>query len=101
MRGDVYRAVVTRASTEGVWFKAESRWPAIEFGPCPILANYVCIDQQTTSGTSVGDHGSHTHTVAASQWLADLIEAGDEILISDLNREDFIVLGVIRTGVST
>jgi hypothetical protein len=99
MRGDCYRAVVTRASTDGVWFKAESRWPAIEFGPCPLLANFVRIDQQTTSGTAVGDHGSHT--VAAAQWLADLVEAGDEILVSDLNREDFVVLGVIRAGVST
>jgi hypothetical protein len=100
VRGDTYRATVTRVSTDGVWFKAEARWPGMEFGPCPLLANTVRAAGQTTSGTAVGDHGTHTHTTATTQLLPDLIEAGDSILITDLNREDFVVLGVIRTGVS-
>ena len=67
MRGDTYRAKVTRASGAGVWFTIRSRWPGVEFGPCPTLV--------------------------------DTLYPGDRVLVSDTNREDFVVLGVIFQGV--
>ena len=100
MRGEMYRGVVTRATAAGVWFKIASRWPGVEFGPCPLLATPIPVPTQTTSSTSVADHGGHTHTVASSTRKPDRIVAGDKILIADTGREDFVVLGVIQQGVS-
>ena len=100
MRGHAYRGVVTRASTAGVWVRIDSRWPGIEFGPCPLVASAVRIDAQPTTTTAVGDHGAHGHDVPVAQWLPDLIEAGDRVLVIDTGREDFVIVGVLRQGVS-
>jgi hypothetical protein len=100
MRGLAYRGLVTRATTAGVWLRIDGRWPGIEFGPCPIVANIVRIDAQATTTTAVGDHGTHGHTVPAATWLPDLVQAGDRVLVIDTGREDFVVVGVLREGVS-
>jgi hypothetical protein len=76
----MYRAVVTRATAAGIWFSVQSRWPGVEFGPCPHLANAVRMP-----GTVVG--------------LADLIERGDSVLVAETAPADFVVLGVIRGGI--
>ena len=58
----MYRAVVTRATAAGIWFSVQSRWPGVEFGPCPHLANSVRMP-----GTVVG--------------LADLIDPARMVLL--------------------
>lgn len=35
MRGDAYRAQVTRATGDGVWVTIPQRWPGQQFGPLP------------------------------------------------------------------
>lgn len=76
----MYRAVVTRATAAGVWVRISSRWPGVEFGPCPMLANAVRMP-----GSVVG--------------LADLIEKGDSVLVAETGPADFVIVGVIRDGV--
>lgn len=100
MSGRVFRAEVTRATTAGVWVEAPRLFPGVELGPLPLLANVVRVGPLTTTGAVVGDHGSHTHTVAATRWLPDLVAAGDQVLVQELDTDDFVVLGVLRGGVT-
>lgn len=81
--GQMLRAVVTRASTTGVWISIASLYPGVEFGPCDLVANAVRLD---LSPVVTG--------------LADLIEAGDDVLVVETAPADFLVVGVIRSGVS-
>lgn len=76
----MYRGVVTRATAAGVWFRVQSRWPGVEFGPCPLLANAVRMPDSIVG-------------------LADLIEKGDAVLVAETAPADFVVLGVIRDGI--
>lgn len=81
MRGDLYRGVVTRATASGVWVRMDRRWPGVEFGPLPLVANTIRNGIDPT-------------------LLADLVEADDLVLVADTGREDFVILGVLREGVS-
>lgn len=98
--GELHRGVVTRTSPNGVWVKMQSRWPNVEFGPLPILANAVRVGPITSANTDDGD-GPHQHTVAKTTWLADLVAKGDNVLVAETSTDDFVILGVLRRGVST
>lgn len=82
MAGSIHRGTVTRTSTTGVWITIASQWPGVEFGPCDIVANAVRIDPSTTG-------------------LADYLEAGDDVLVVATGMADFVIVGTIRTGVSS
>jgi hypothetical protein len=84
MRSSLYRALVTRVAPAGVHVRMDAHWPGVEFGPLPILANGVRID---LSPITVG--------------MADFISKGDYVLVAETTTDDFIVLGVIRNGVSS
>lgn len=91
---------VTRANAEGVWVKMQASFPGVEFGPLPILANGVIVGPYTTSSALSGAE-AHTHTVAKKTEIADQITAGDTVLVAEVTRDDFIVLGKVRKGVSS
>lgn len=97
--GELHRGVVTRTSTQGVWVKMQSRWPNVEFGPLPILANVVRVGPLASANTDDGD-GPHNHSVAKTEWLADKVSKGDKVLVAETTTDDFVILGVIRWGVS-
>ncbi len=105
--GSIHRGVITRTGTTGVYVRMDARWPGVEFGPCDIVANIVRVGPLTSASatTSSGGDPAHTHTVATSitqtSWLADLITAGDAVLVVETATDDFLVVGVIRNGVST
>lgn len=82
--GQIFRAKVTRAGVSGVWITIASHWPGVEFGPCDLVANAVRIDD---SPVVIG--------------LADLIESGDDVLALATAPADFVIVGTIRTGVSS
>jgi hypothetical protein len=94
----LYRGKVTRTSTAGVWVEIASTWPGIEWGPLPLVANVVRTIVLTTS--TDGTH-PHSHTVAKDELRADLVEVGDSVLIAQLERDDFVVIGTLRGGVTS
>ena len=105
----LHRGLVTRASTAGVWVTMAATWPGVEFGPLPLLANVVRVGPLTgtaTGTTGSGGDPSHTHSFTGStsnamtEWLADKIVAGQRVLVAEVDTDDFIVLGVMRGGVS-
>ena len=104
--GAAYRGVVTRAGTSGVFVQINSHWPGVEFGPCDLVANVVRIGPLTTAQATTSSNGdpAHTHTVtstvAQTEWFADLIEEGDNVLAMETGPDDFLIVGVIRSGVS-
>lgn len=94
----VYRGTVTKANAAGVWARIPRLVPKVQFGPMQLVANVVRVGPLTTSTVS-----SHSHTVPQTEWLCDLIEPGDQVLVADLGRPshpDLVVVGVIRQGVS-
>lgn len=95
----IHRATVTRATTAGVWIMIPATWPGVEFGPCDLVATAVRVGPLTTTSASSPD--PHTHTIAKTTWLADLVQAGDDVLAVETGRADFVIVGTIRTGVST
>ena len=82
--GSLLRAKVTRAGATGVYVKISAHYPGVEFGPCDLVANIVRV------GLDPDD----------TQWLADLILKGDDVLVVDTGNADFLVVGTIRTSVS-
>ena len=104
--GAAYRGVVTRAGTSGVYVQINSHWPGVEFGPCDLVANVVRVGPLTTAQATTSSNGdpAHTHTVtstvAQTEWFADLIEEGDNVLAMETGPDDFLIVGVIRSGVS-
>lgn len=104
--GAAYRGVVTRAGTSGVYVQINSHWPGVEFGPCDLVANVVRVGPLTTTQATTSSNGdpAHTHTVTSTvtqtEWFADLIEEGDNVLAMETGPDDFLIVGVIRSGVS-
>jgi len=94
----MYRGKVTRTSAAGVWVEIRSTWPGIEWGPLAIVANVVRTIVLTTS--AAGEH-VHSHTVPADELRADLVQAGDTVLVAQLDRDDFVVIGALRGGVTS
>ena len=82
-RTGLYRGVVTRTAPAGCHVRMDATWPGVEFGPLPILANGVRI---SLNPATVGK--------------ADYITKGDDVLVAETDTDDFIILGVIRNGVS-
>lgn len=80
--GQLYRAKVTRAAATGVWITIASQWPGVEFGPCDIVATSVRLSSTVTG-------------------RADFIQAGDDVLVAATAPADFVIVGTIRTGVSS
>lgn len=83
--GNLLRGKVTRVSPTGVFVKISAHYPGVEFGPCDLVANVVRV------GLTPDD----------TYWLADLILEGDDVLVADTGNCDFLIIGTIRTGVST
>lgn len=83
--GNLMRAKVTRVGPTGVWITISAHYPGIEFGPCDLVANIVRV------GLDPDD----------TWWLADLITEGDDVLAVDTGNSDWLIVGTIRTGVST
>lgn len=94
--GSLMRAKVTRAGATGVWITINAHYPGVEFGPCDLVANIVRVGPLTTETAS-----SHAHGVLVTQWLADLIHEGDDVLAVDTGSNDWLIVGTIRTGIST
>lgn len=100
-----YRANVTRASTSGVWVTIPRYVAGAEFGPLEVVANTVRVGPTTSQTTNDGGLGAsdHAHDTLQTEWLCDLVEPGDKVLVTNLGSDtlpDFVVIGVLRTGVS-
>lgn len=94
----VFRGTVTRASTAGVWVRAPARWPGVELGPLPCVVPVV---RDLAEVTGPAGEGPHVHTVPARDLLVDRVAPGDAVVVADLGREDYVVIGVIRAGVDS
>jgi len=90
-----------------VYVRMDARWPGVEFGPCVPVANTVRVGPLTSASATTSSEGypAHTHAVSTSiaqpSRLSDLITAGDAVLVVETATDDFLVVGVIRSGVST
>ena len=104
--GSAYRGVITRAGTSGVYVMINSHWPGVEFGPCDLVANVVRVGPLTSTQATTSTDGdpAHSHsvttTVPATGWFADLVKEGDKVLAVETGPDDFLIVGVIRGGVS-
>jgi hypothetical protein len=105
--GSLYRGVVTRAGPTGVFVTMNAQWPGVEFGPCDIVANIVRVGPLTSQQATTSTNGdpAHSHTVTTNtsqtQWFTDLVTAGDTVLVVETGFDDFLIVGVIRSGVTT
>lgn len=105
---DTYRATVTRASASGVWVVIPRYVAGAEFGPLEVVANQVRVAYGTPIVTEDTNDGGlnaqdHSHEIDRTDWLADFIEVGEKVLVTNLgtdNLPDFVVIGVLRQGVS-
>lgn len=91
---------VTRANTSGIWVKMQADFPGVEFGPIPLLANGVTVGPYT-SDEQLDPPYKHSHTIAKHTEIADVIAAGDTVIVAEISRDDFIVLGKVRKGLSS
>lgn len=97
MAGSIHRGTITRTSPTGAWITIASQWPGVEFGPCDIVANAVRVGPLTAQA---GGSPSHTHTIAKTEWAADYLQPGDAVLVVTTGPADFVIVGIIRTGIS-
>lgn len=97
MPASMHRAIVTRVGATGIHVRIDARWPGVEFGPLAILANGVRVGPVSTASSG---SPAHTHSVSQSTWAADYIVKGDYVLVAETTTDDFIILGVIRDGMS-
>lgn len=67
--------------------------PKSDYQICRYLT-YPGNENNTTSGASVGDHGSHTHSVSVVRDKDRKIKAGDRVLVAWVG-DDAVVIDII------
>lgn len=80
---NIFRGVVTRVTSEGVFVIVASKYPGVELGPCEQI--------QTVTEVSVTDQQSnHRHDIP---MISTVLQAGDLVAVSRFDDGDFMILG--------